>query len=184
MKKLFVIFCLALVATTTNAQTFLDNLRKEEPRQGVVTVTEAPQIDSLVNGKGGPVVPDQIISQPHKREEVKKSPEEEEADNLAKMLDTRKKVMSNSYKTQGYRVQVFSGGSTRSDKQKAETTGAVMKTNFPNEPIYVHFYSPSWKCRMGNYKTREEASAMLSQVKRLGYKNACIIKGTITLRRK
>jgi hypothetical protein len=107
MKKIFVIFCLALVAMTTNAQTFLDNLRKEEPRQGVVTVTEDAEIDSLVNGNGGPVVPDPNVSvvQPHKREEVKKSPEEEEADNLEKMLDTRKKVMSNSYKTQGYRIQ-------------------------------------------------------------------------------
>ena len=186
MKKLFVIFCLALVAITTNAQTFLDNLRKEEPRQGVVTVTEDAEIDSLVNGKGGPVVPDPSTSvvQTHKREEVKKTPEEEEADNLEKMLDTRKKVMSNSYKTTGYRIQVFSGGSTRSDKQKAETTGAVMKSNFPNEPIYVHFYSPSWKCRMGNYKTQEEARSILALVKKLGYKDACIIKGTITLRRK
>ena len=184
MKKLFVILCLALVAITTNAQTFLDNLRKEEPRQGVVTVTEDAEIDSLVNGKGGPVIADPNASVSHKRVEVKKTPEEEEADNLAKMLDTRKKVMSNSYKTQGYRIQVFSGGSTRSDKQKADTTGAVMKTNFPNEPIYVHFYSPSWKCRMGNYKTQEEARAILAQVKKLGYKDACIIKGTVTLRRK
>ena len=91
--------------------------------------------------------------------------------------------MSNSYKTQGYRVQVYSGGSTRTDRQQAETTGAVMKTNFPNEPIYVHFYSPSWKCRMGNYKNINEAREILAKVKKLGYKDACIIKGTITLRR-
>jgi hypothetical protein len=37
---------------------------------------------------------------------------------------------------------------------------------------------------MGNYKTAEEARSILAQVKKLGYKDACIIKGTITLRRK
>jgi len=182
MKKFFIIICLALVALTTNAQTFLDNLQQKEDGQGKVTVIESPEVDSLVNGHGGAIIPDQPLH-PHKPE-VKKTPEEEEAENMARILDTRKKVMSNSYKTRGYRIQVYSGGSTRSDRQKAETTGAVMKTNFPNEPIYVHFYSPSWKCRMGNYKELSEARAILAQVKKLGYKDACIIKGTITLRRK
>lgn len=97
------------------------------------------------------------------------------------MVDTRKKVMRNSYKMQGYRIQVFSGGNSRTDRQKAETAGAVMKSNFPSEPIYVHFYSPSWKCRMGNYKTVEEARALLAKVKKLGYPQANIIKGTISV---
>ncbi len=96
-------------------------------------------------------------------------------------VDTRKKVMRNSYKTQGYRIQVFSGGNSRTDRQKAENTGNAMKAKFPNEPVYVHFYSPSWKCRMGNYKTMEEAKAMLSEVKKAGYSQACIIKGTINV---
>jgi cell division septation protein DedD len=185
MKKIISIFCLALVALTTNAQTFLDNLQKEQAGQGSVTVIEDPEIDSLVNGKGGPVIPDPVVQKPVHKQEVKKTltPEEEEAENIARVLDTRKKIMSNSYKTQGYRVQVYSGGSTRTDRQQAETTGAVMKTNFPNEPIYVHFYSPSWKCRMGNYKNLNEAREILAKVKKLGYKDACIIKGTITLRR-
>lgn len=97
------------------------------------------------------------------------------------VVDTRKKVMRNSYKMQGYRIQVFSGGNSRADRQKAETAGAVMKSNFPSEPIYVHFYSPSWKCRMGNYKTVEEARALLARVKKLGYPQANIVKGTISV---
>lgn len=89
--------------------------------------------------------------------------------------------MRNSYKTQGYRIQVFSGGNSRLDKQKAQTAGAVMKSNFPSEPIYVHFYSPSWKCRMGNYRTIDEARRLLKKVKQLGYPQANIIKGTISV---
>jgi hypothetical protein len=183
MRKLFVIFCLALVAITTNAQTFLDNLRKEEPRQGVVTVTEDPLIDSLVNGKGGPVLPDPnaSVSQSHKKEEVKKSPEEEEADNLEKMLDTRKKVMRNAQKVTGYRIQAFAGGNNRADRVKAEQAGGKLKNAFPEQPIYVHFYSPRWICRMANYKTYNEAAKLLKKVKALGYPQACIVKGKITV---
>jgi hypothetical protein len=36
---------------------------------------------------------------------------------------------------------------------------------------------------MGNYKDLHDAREMLAKVKKLGYKDACIIKGTITLRR-
>ena len=96
-------------------------------------------------------------------------------------IDTRKKVIKGGHKAQGFRVQVFSGGNSRADRQKAERIGAAMKSHFPDQPIYVHFYSPSWKCRMGNYRTAEEARLILSQVKQLGYGSACIVKGPITV---
>lgn len=95
-------------------------------------------------------------------------------------VDTRKKVMRNSYKTTGYRIQVFSGGNSRNDRQKAEQAGTAMKRMFPNEPIYVHFYSPAWKCRMGNYRTVADAQKILKQVKTV-YPQACIVKGTINV---
>jgi hypothetical protein len=96
-------------------------------------------------------------------------------------IDTSKKVIRGGKKVQGYRVQVFSGGNSRADRQKAERIGSTMKSHFPDQPIYVHFYSPSWKCRIGNYRTVEEARLILSQVKQLGYSSACIVKGTITV---
>lgn len=95
--------------------------------------------------------------------------------------DTSKKVMRGGHKVQGFRVQVFSGGNSRNDRQKAERIGAAMKSHFPDQPVYVHFYSPSWKCRIGNYRTQEEARTILTQVKQLGYTSACIVKGTITV---
>ena len=89
--------------------------------------------------------------------------------------------MRGGHKVQGFRVQVFSGGNSRNDRQKAERIGAAMKSHFPDQPVYVHFYSPSWKCRIGNYRTQEEARTILTQVKQLGYTSACIVKGTITV---
>jgi FtsZ-interacting cell division protein ZipA len=112
---------------------------------------------------------------------VKPQQQQQNTDTEETTVDTRKKVIKGGHKVQGYRVQVFSGGNSRTDRQKAERIGATMKSHFPDQPVYVHFYSPSWKCRMGNYRTAEEARLILSQVKQLGYSSACIVKGTITV---
>ncbi len=84
-------------------------------------------------------------------------------------------------KVDGYRVQVFSGGNTRDDRSKAEAIGREMKALLPDTPIYVHFYSPRWICRVGNYRQRSEADAVLKTIKAAGYKEACIVKGKITV---
>lgn len=204
MNRLLFSIIITLCSLTTQSQTFLDSLRKDEPGKGSVSVTQSPEIDNLVNGTGqdhsGSTAKegaghtrqssatqqhhedgkhDSASSESHTHEGTSSTTPSTTTEET--VIDTRKKVMRNSYKTQGYRIQVFSGGNSRADRQKAESAGMVMKSNFPTEPIYVHFYSPSWKCRMGNYKTLEEAQRMLAMVKKLGYKQACIVKGTISV---
>lgn len=110
------------------------------------------------------------------------TPEAREGDNTEPpVVDTSKKVMLRSYKADGFRVQAFAGGNTRNDKIQARETGNRIKMAFPDQPVYVHFYSPRWICRVGNYKSMEEADIMLRKVKALGYKQATIVKGKITL---
>lgn len=96
-------------------------------------------------------------------------------------VDTSKKVMRRSYKVNGYRVQVFAGGNSRADKQKAQQVGNAVKRAMPDQPVYVHFYSPRWICRVGNYRSYQEANRVLSQVKKLGYRQACIVSGKINV---
>lgn len=204
MNRLLISIIITLCSLTAQSQTFLDSLRKDEPGKGSVSVTQSPEIDNLVNGTGqdhsGSTAKEGVghtqqsaATQQHKEDGKHDSASSESHTHEGAssttpsttteetVIDTRKKVMRNSYKTQGYRIQVFSGGNSRADRQKAESAGMVMKSNFPTEPIYVHFYSPSWKCRMGNYKTLEDAQRMLAMVKKLGYKQACIVKGTISV---
>lgn len=204
MNRLLISIIISLCCVTARSQTFLDSLRKVEPGKGNVSVIQSPELDKLVNGteqSHGVTANNGQPSTSRQQHTGEKQHEQEGHDSTSStghlhentspstptspmeetVVDTRKKIMRNSYKTQGYRIQVFSGGNSRSDRQKAETAGATMKANFPTEPIYVHFYSPSWKCRMGNYKTIEDARRLLSQVKKLGYTQACIVKGTISV---
>jgi len=196
MKQFILSLTLLLcVALNAQAQQFTDRLQQSQTGQGVVTVTQSKEITDLVNGTQPAVAPTPEKSETAKNEEEEKSETEEKAperkvivervekpvDNDVTSLDNRKKVMRNSKKINGYRVQVFAGGSSREDRVQAEKAKAVMKTNFPNLPVYTHFYSPRWICRIGNFKDYDEANKILKQVKALGYKKACVVKGKISV---
>lgn len=116
-----------------------------------------------------------------KTEKISPKIETSTTENEVRTADPRPKVMGNSYKVNGYRVQAFAGGNTRADKQKAQRIGNAIKDSYPDEPVYVHFYSPRWICRVGNYRTYEEAHKMLLALRDLGYKQAIIVKGKITV---
>ena len=96
-------------------------------------------------------------------------------------VDSRRKVLRGGVKINGYRVQAFAGGNQRKDRKKAEQVGNTIKAHYPDTPIYVHFYSPRWICRVGNFRTYEEAHEMLRNIRNLGISGASIVKGKITV---
>lgn len=96
-------------------------------------------------------------------------------------LSTVKKVPRVNRKVTGYRVQAYAGGNSRTDRAKAEDIKNAIKARYPELPVYVHFYSPRWICRVGNFRTFEEASSALKNIKAMGYKQACIVKGKINV---
>ncbi len=152
------VFVVSIVATAS-AQTFTERLQTPNPGWGTITITHSSDIDALVNAN---------------------SIHEESV-----MLDTatvNNRFSGKTYKTNGYRVQVIAGGNARASKDKVTKAGSVLKRVFPDESVYVHFYSPRWICRMGNYRTYEEAYRMLRQVREMGYNQATIVKGKITLK--
>ena len=167
--------------------TFTEQLQQSKIGEGKVTVTQDKVIDELINNPTATQTPKApqtttTTTTPAKPQQTVKLTDDLTDDtSLPDSLDLRKKVMKNGKKINGFRVQVFAGGNGRTDRLKAERTGEEMKTLFPNEPVYVHFYSPRWICRIGNYRTYEEAHDILRQVKQMGYPSAVIVKGKITV---
>ena len=113
--------------------------------------------------------------------ERQRQAESGENENNVPSIDLRKKVMRGGHKITGYRVQAYSGTNSRDSRLKAEKIRNTIKMNFPDQPVYVHFYSPRWICRVGNYRTLEEAQAMLKKLQKLGISQATIVKGKITV---
>ena len=200
MRRLLIILalCIGCIIVADAQATFTQQLQQHNSGEGKVTVTQDKHIDDLVNGSiSNSTIPTSQKQQSDKRSDTattQKEKEKEQDDKPVKLTsqdtqtpiaerdttDIQKKVMR-GYKVNGYRVQVFAGGNSRSDRIKAERTGSEIKGMFPGVPVYVHFYSPRWICRMGNYRTYEEASEVLRSVKQLGYQSAIIVKGKITV---
>ena len=198
--------CIGCSMAADAQSSFTQRLQQSKSGEGKITVTQDKAIDELVNGPA--VVPakpktNTTTTQPKATEKKEKNKEKDNitATNQDKKteqpkvvvvehhdsttIDTapeeiQKKVLK-GVKVAGYRVQVFAGGNTRNDRIKAERIGSEIKGLFPGVPVYVHFYSPRWICRMGNYRTYEEAHAVLQRVKNNGYQSAIIVKGKITV---
>ena len=195
MKQLLITIalCVGCITAADAQSTFTERLQKSNTGEGKISVTQDKSIDALVNGASAVTKQPENIK-PEQKEKVttpKDKADDKEKEKVAPKdneavvvvpdtVDMHKKVMK-GYKVNGYRVQVFAGGNSRNDRLKAERTGENIKSTFPDEPIYVHFYSPRWICRMGNYRTYEEAHEVLRRVKQLGYDSAIIVKGKITV---
>ena len=200
MKRIAIIAILTVLCISgAQAQTFLDRLKKPTKDKVVVTITQDAAIDKLVNGNNATNATIGTRKDPTSNTKKKNAASNTATSNATSNTatpssntsashassteepDMSKKVMKNSYKVTGYRVQAFAGGNTRNDRRTVETVGNNIKRRFPEQPIYVHFYSPRWICRVGNFRTYEEAHAMLLEIREMGYKQASIVKGKISV---
>ena len=199
MKRIAVIALLTVQCISgAQAQTFLDRLKQPTKDKAVVTITQDAAIDKLVNGDNATNATIGTRKAPTSNTKKENATSNTATSNATSNTatpssntsashtssteepDMSKKVMKNSYKVTGYRVQAFAGGNTRNDRRTAETVGNSIKRRFPEQPIYVHFYSPRWICRVGNFRTFEEAHAMLLEIREMRYKQASIVKGKIS----
>ena len=172
-----------------HSQTFTQRIQKSATGEGTVTVHHDTAIDELVNGPVPTSKPKPTIKKttpvkptPKDNKKEKDTPAIQVKDTIESQQEVDSLITSKrTYKAIGYRVQVLAGGNTRQDRQRAEQAGRSLKSLFPGEEVYVHFYSPRWICRLGNYRTYEEAHEKMLEVRKMGYEAATIVKGKITL---
>ena len=202
---LFFTHC-SLFISPLGAQTFTQRLQQSAKGEGKVTLHQQKGIDELVNEAAQAATAEKKPAEAKEKQPAataeKKTAEAAmekagctlaaKGENAAGRMAQRdtaevaadsaaQKKLGHTYKVTGYRVQAFAGGNSRADRQKAEQTGNQLRMLFPDEAVYTHFYSPRWICRMGNYRTYDEANKFLKKVKALGYSQACIVKGKINI---
>lgn len=198
MRHLITILILCIgIFTNTDAQTYTQRIQKQVAGQGTVTIHQDSVIDDLVNNatlgirsagqsasKATPATRPQTGQVSQTTSPTSQAVQPSHTNTGSESIDTTdtsKKLMRNSYKVSGYRVQAFAGGNSRADRIKAEQIGNNIKAQYADVPVYVHFYSPRWICRVGNYRTYEEAHQMLLSLRKMGYTQATIVKGKITV---
>lgn len=180
----FFILCVGML-THANAQTFTERIQKKVDGKGTMTIHQSEEINQLVNNPNATDSQVQKVTESKRQVEPLKDnkqvnntiPSSSENDET-EPVETQKKA---TQKITGYRVQAFAGGNSRKDRLTAESIRNNIKSQIPNVAVYVHFYSPRWICRVGNFRTYEEAHQMMVRLQNMGYKQASIVKGKITV---
>ena len=77
-------------------------------------------------------------------------------------------------KARGYRVQVYAGNNSR--------VANKVKEEFPELPVYAYFQPPRWLCRVGDFRSIEEADATMRRLKATGvFKEVSIVREQINI---
>lgn len=166
---LIVLFSIVCMPFVRAQRLFLDELTAAKAGAGVVCVVQDAEITRLVNGakvvtgstaieSSGVVTGDGEEASERKESEVRKM------------------------KATGWRVQVYAGAGSRMARKEAQDMGAKVKNLFPEMEVYTHFQSPRWLCRVGDFKTYEEADRFLHEIRAAsGFDEAMIVKSIILI---
>ena len=85
-------------------------------------------------------------------------------------------------KAAGFRIQAYAGNNTREAKNDAYRVASRIKEYFPELTIYTSFNPPRWLCRVGDFRSIEEADAMMRKLKATGvFKEVSIVKDQINI---
>ena len=176
MRRTLLTCLLAALALTLEAQTkFTEQLQQTEPGKGRVTLHQSQTISDLVNGIDVNTVVSKVVKAV--KNLVSPETEEEETDEPAATPTPTTKVRMN-----GYRIQVYSGGNSRQAKNEAAMMGNRVKSLFGDLSVYTNFASPHWICRVGDFRTYEEANEVYRQLKATGrFREAVIVRSKVNV---
>lgn len=159
LKSIFLLFFLALSTVTwAQEETYTERLKKRGTDGAVVVVHQDAEIEKLVNAAV---------------RDVRDSLNQSQDNNLPQ------KTTGPYTKDNGYRVQIIMAGNTAQDKVTVTNMARRFKTRFPAVNAYVYFNAPHWICTTGDYKLREDANRMLSQIRAAGFSSACVVRARI-----
>lgn len=85
-------------------------------------------------------------------------------------------------KARGFRVQVYAGNNSRQARNEANHVAQKVKEEFPDMPVYTYFQPPRWLCRVGDFKSVEEAHVAMRKLKGTGnFKEVSIVREQINI---
>ena len=91
------------------------------------------------------------------------------------MQSTTEDGEKQTMKMAGFRVQVYAGN-------EANAIATKVKEQFPDLAVYTHFINPRWLCRVGDFRSIEEADAVMRKLKDTGlFKEVSIVRGQINI---
>ncbi len=179
-----ILFLIVLLPVAVGAQTlqndFVREVQKDVAGWGKLVINQDSRLTRLVNK-------DTIVAPTNKEEKEKPadSTKQKVPAKIPNVSEESNETVSRPaklrrYKISGYRVQIYAGNNSRNSRIEAEKTAQRFKGYFPKVPAYTHFYPPRWVCRVGDFKTSEQAQAFMQQVQQLkAFSGLTVVKTAI-----
>ncbi|MBQ7527498.1 MAG: SPOR domain-containing protein [Bacteroidaceae bacterium] len=172
MKYSFVLILWMSAMTLGAQETYTDKLQQAVESAGRIILHQEKAITDLVNGAKS------ALSKPSQKKQVDSTSRDSTQTAASDSLSLGIKVRMN-----GYRIQVYFGDNSRKGKAEARAAGLRFRNSFPEHSVYVSFISPHWLCRVGDFRTHEEAKEVLRQIREMGiFREAVVVKSKINAR--
>ncbi len=159
-------------------QTYTDAIQRKAENGGTLTLYQSKTISDLVNG----VTPETTARMSTSKAATKDDKGDRTLVQDSVTASAASAAVGQKTYVRGYRIQVYSGGNTRKGKVEASAMASKVRQNFSDLPVYTHFVSPHWICRVGDFRTYEEASEYFRQMRETGlFPEAVIVRSKIAV---
>lgn len=177
MRIISVLFFFSLFFSSIHAQQFTEQIQQQKEGEGQLTINQSQSITDMVNGAVKTIT--RLISPASK-------PKVQSGDSIpGQAIDSLDVQDGNGprIRVNGFRIQVYSGDNTRKGKSDAKYFGQRVRNAYAELPVYISFVSPHWLCRVGDFRTNEEALEYLRQMRESGtFDEAVIVKCKVNVK--
>ena len=99
-----------------------------------------------------------------------------------RFISSAKSETQHVLRARGFRVQVYAGNNSRLARNEATDIANKIKETFPDMPVYTYFQPPRWLCRVGDYRSIEEAHVAMRKLRDTGmFKEVAIVREQINI---
>ena len=102
-----------------------------------------------------------------KKDEDKKKDDDKKKEELTPKKPKRQHTSQQTIENRGvgYRIQAYTDNNPRTAKASAQKRARDIAMKFPQYRSYITYKAPSWRLRIGDFKTQQEAKAALHRIK-------------------
>ena len=106
-------------------------------------------------------------SKDNKKDEEKKKDEDKKKEEVTVKKPKRQHTSQQTIENRGvgYRIQAYSDNNNTTAKANAQQRARDIAMKFPQYRSYITYKAPSWRLRIGDFKSRQEAQAALQRIK-------------------
>jgi len=147
-------------ANINKPQSSKDKKVKEKDKKKNENVNEDEKLNEL---------DDETTKEEKKKDDDKKKDEDKKKEEVTPKKPKLKHTSQQTIEDRGvgFRIQAYSDNNYKTAKASAQKRARDIAMKFPQYRSYISYKAPSWRLRIGDFKTRGEAQAALSRIKKV-----------------